>query len=93
VGRALMQKMPRNLLEDSFKDETTLWVNSDVLHFLCMKIFIIQAYITQFYSLITPTSQQSTLPAVPGFIFREKIKIVCGREHLIHLLSVLLFAV
>jgi hypothetical protein len=32
------------------------------------------------------------LPAVPGFICREKIKIVCGREHLIHLLSARLFA-
>jgi hypothetical protein len=85
--------MSQNPLENSLEDETTLWIDSDVLPFLCMKIYIIQAYITQFYSFITPTSRQPTLPAVPGFIFREKIKIVCGREHLIHLVSAQLFAV
>jgi hypothetical protein len=85
--------MPPNLLEDSFEEETTLWIGSDVLHFLCMKIYIIQGYITQLFSFIITTSRQPTLPVVPGFIFREKIKIVCGWEHLIHLLSARLFAV
>ncbi len=71
LERAILQKMPQNLLEDSFEDETTLWIISDALHFLCVKIYIIQAYITQFYSFITPTSRQPTLPALKGFIFRE----------------------
>jgi hypothetical protein len=39
VERAILQKMSRNLLEDSFEDETTLWIDFDILHFLCMKIY------------------------------------------------------